>query len=58
VSLRKISQDAMKGVYRWVPQQDWNQDWTDHALYEKYGVTKEEIAFIDSMVRPLEKSDG
>lgn len=24
VSLRKISQDAMKGVYRWVPVQDWN----------------------------------
>jgi hypothetical protein len=25
----------MKGVYRWLPQQDWNQDWTDETLYKK-----------------------
>lgn len=54
VSLRKISQDAMKGVYRWVPQQDWSQEWTDEALYAKYGITDEEIAFIDSMIRPMD----
>jgi site-specific DNA-methyltransferase (adenine-specific) len=54
VSLRKISQDAMKGVYRWVPQQDWNQDWTDETLYKKYGITKDEIAFIDRMIRPMD----
>lgn len=53
VSLRKISQDAMKGVYRWLPQQDWNQEWTDEALYKKYGITKSEIAFINRMVRPI-----
>jgi site-specific DNA-methyltransferase (adenine-specific) len=57
VSLRKISQHAMKGVYHWVPQQDWNQDWTDEKLYKKYGVTKEEIAFIDSMIRPMGGDD-
>ena len=57
VSLRKISQHAMKGVYRWVPQQDWNQDWTDEALYKKYGITKDEITFIDSMIRPMGESD-
>ncbi len=54
VSLRKVSQDAMKGVYRWVPQQDWGQGWTDELLYEKYGITEDEIAFIDSMIRPME----
>lgn len=53
VSLRKISQHAMRGVYHWVPQQDWNEEWTDEKLYEKYGITAEEIAFIDSMVRPM-----
>lgn len=56
VSLRKISQHAMKGVYRWVPQQNWNQDWTDEALYKKYDITKDEVAFIESMIRPM--SDG
>jgi site-specific DNA-methyltransferase (adenine-specific) len=54
VSLRKISQDAMKGVYRWVPQQEWNQDWTDEALYARYGITEREIAFIESMIRPMD----
>lgn len=58
VSLRKISQDAMKGVYRWVPQQNWNEDWTDEALYKKYGITKAEIAFINRMVRPMGEGES
>lgn len=57
VSLRKISQDAMKGVYRWVPQQSWSQDWTDEVLYKKYSITKNEIAFINSMIRPMDEGD-
>ncbi len=57
VSLRKISQDAMKGVYRWVPQQDWSQDWTDETLYKKYGIAKNEIEFINGMVRPMGEGD-
>ena len=44
----------MKGVYRWVPQQDWGQNWTDETLYKKYGITKDEIAFIDRMIRPMD----
>lgn len=54
VSLRKISQHAMKGVYLWVPQQDWSTKWTDETLYKKYGITKDEIAFIDRMIRPMD----
>jgi site-specific DNA-methyltransferase (adenine-specific) len=54
VSLRKISQHAMRGVYHWVPQQDWTQEWTDKKLYQKYGITEEEVAFIDRMIRPME----
>ncbi|MHB1608416.1 MAG: Eco57I restriction-modification methylase domain-containing protein, partial [Acidiferrobacter thiooxydans] len=57
VSLRKISQHAMKGVYHWVPQQNWSQDWTDEGLYKKYGITKDEIAFINSMIRPMGEGD-
>jgi site-specific DNA-methyltransferase (adenine-specific) len=57
VSLRKISQHAMKGVYHWLPQQNWDQDWTDEMLYKKYGITKSEIAFINSMIRPMDDPD-
>ena len=56
VSLRKISQHAMRGVYRWVPQQDWDQEWTDELLYRKYEITKNEVEFINRMIRPM--SDG
>lgn len=57
VSLRKISQHAMKGVYRWVPQQDWSKDWTDEVLYKKYGITREEVAYISTMIRPMGEGD-
>ena len=54
VSLRKPSQDAPRGVYSWVPQQSWDQTWTDKELYDKYGITEEETAFIESVIRPME----
>lgn len=53
VSLRKISQDAMKSVYTWVPQQIWDHTWTDAELYKKYGITKEEQKYIESMVKEM-----
>jgi len=57
VSLRKITQDATHSTYHWVPMQKWNRTWTDAALYKKYGITKEESAFIESMIRPMGASD-
>lgn len=53
VSLRKPAQHVFRGMYRWVPIQSWDQGWTDAELYEKYGITKDEIAFIESMIRPM-----
>lgn len=57
LSLRKITQHAAKPVYAWVPQQSWDHFWTDAELYKKYKLTKEEIAFIERMIRPVTKSD-
>jgi site-specific DNA-methyltransferase (adenine-specific) len=54
VSLRKITQDALRGTYTWVPQQTWDRTWTDAELYRKYDLTDEEIAFIESMIRPMD----
>ncbi len=54
VSLIKNTQNAMKKVYSLVPLQDFTQEWTDEKLYKKYGLTKEEIDFIESMIRPME----
>lgn len=54
VSLRKPSQDAAKDVYAFVPDIPLDREWTDEKLYKKYGLTKDEIAFIESTVRPME----
>ena len=52
-SLRKITQDALTSTYTWVPMQAWNRTWTDEALYEKYGITKQEQAYIETQVRAM-----
>ena len=54
VSVRKITQDALKSTYTWVPKQTWDRNWTDVDLYRKYGITDEEIAYIESMIRPMD----
>ncbi len=54
VFLKKITQDATARVYQLVPMQDFSKPWTDEELYAKYGLTDEEIAFIESMVKPME----
>ncbi len=57
VSLRKITQDALRSTYTWVPKQSWDMVWTDDLLHEKYGITKDEVAFIESMIRSMGESD-
>lgn len=54
VSIKKKTQDASRDVYQFVPLQDFSHPWTDEMLYKKYGLTQEEIAFIESMIRPME----
>ncbi|MBR1668057.1 MAG: Eco57I restriction-modification methylase domain-containing protein [Bacteroidaceae bacterium] len=43
-----------KFVFWVVPLQDFSHPWTDEMLYKKYGLTDDEIAFIESMIRPME----
>ena len=54
ILLMKNTQNAARGVYEFVPIQDFTQEWTDEKLYKKYGLTKEEIEFIESMIKPME----
>jgi site-specific DNA-methyltransferase (adenine-specific) len=53
VSLRKITQDATKSTYNWVPIQSWDRAWTDEELYEKYGITPDEQRYIESQIKPV-----
>jgi site-specific DNA-methyltransferase (adenine-specific) len=43
-----------KDSFRFVPLQDFSRPWTDADLYAKYGLTDDEIAFIESMIKPME----
>ena len=62
-SLGKASQDATSKTFRFVPLQNFTSksdiDWKksisdiDRQLYKKYKLSKEEIEFIESMIKPM-----
>ena len=54
ISSIKITQDAASGVYHYVPKLDFHESWTDEKLYAKYGITPEEQAYIESLIKPME----
>lgn len=54
ILLHKPSQNTTRNVYTFVPTQDWSVPWTDDLLRERYGITNEEMAFIDKVVRSME----
>jgi len=56
ILLHKPSQDTTRKVYTFVPIQEWTRQWTDEDLYAKYGISADEIAFIEKVVRPMDLS--
>ena len=50
----KGTMQVSKSVFGLIPLQDFSHPWTDEMLYQKYALTDEEIAFIESMIRPME----
>ena len=57
VSLIKNTQNISKGSFAFVPVQDLSHSWTDELLYKKYKISKEEVAFIESMIKPMGGND-
>lgn len=63
VSIKKNTQHSFAQVYQLVPLQDFTDksdiDWTqsvadiDRQLYRKYDLSDDEIAFIESMIKPM-----
>jgi len=62
VSQFMYSHHITKDSYQFVPNQDFSGPWTDEKLHKKYRLNEDEIAFIDSMIRPMDvtknDSDG
>jgi site-specific DNA-methyltransferase (adenine-specific) len=50
--LMKISHHVTAKVYQYVPLQNFDEPWNDEKLYKKYNLSKEEISFIESLIRP------
>lgn len=63
-SLAKASQDATAKTYKFVPLQDFSSasdiDWSksipeiDKQLYKKYKLSKDEVNFIEKMIKPMD----
>ena len=56
--LAMSSINLSKNVFVFVPVQDFTKPWTDKKLYKKYGLSNDEIAFIESVIKPMESDEG
>ena len=57
MSLFMYSHGITKDTYAFIPILDMTKRWTDEKLYKRYGLSQEDIAFIESKIRPMEASD-
>jgi len=51
------SHHITKDSYAFVPILNMDTHWTDEMLYRRYGLTEEEINFIESKIRPMEPNN-
>ena len=54
IAMATSTQQMSKANFRFVPLQDFSKPWTDEELYKKYNLTEDEIAFVESMIKPME----
>lgn len=47
-----------KTSFTFVPILDFSKPWNDEELYKKYNLTDDEIAFIESMIKPMDLNGG
>lgn len=57
IHLRKVTQDNKPATFAFVPDLRMDRAWTDADLYDRYGLTDNEIAFIESQVKEMPTPD-
>lgn len=57
MSLFMYSHGITKDTFEFVPILDMTKRWTDEKLYKRYELGKEEIAFIESKIRPMDEGE-
>ena len=58
VSIKKKTQNGARGVYQFVPLQNFNESWSDEKLYLKYGLSKDEINLIENTISSMDNDTG
>jgi site-specific DNA-methyltransferase (adenine-specific) len=58
LSLTLSSMHIAQNNFSFVPFLNFSEHWTDEKLYAKYGLTQDEIDFIESMIRPMDISSN
>ncbi|MTD46410.1 hypothetical protein GKE82_19490 [Conexibacter sp. W3-3-2] len=58
VHQRKASQDVTGDRFQFVPDLPMDRMWTDEALYDRYELTDDERAFVDSQIKPMAASEA
>lgn len=54
VSTILLTQNITKGKFIFVPDLPMSERWDDENLYKKYNLNREEIEFIEQLIRPME----
>ena len=57
LSLQKNTQNITKEKFSFIPAISMSKPWSDSELYKEFGITDEEIQYIESMVRSMDKAE-
>jgi len=57
MSLFMYSHGITRDTFAFIPILDMTKLWTDEKLYKRYGLTKDDIAFIELKIRPMEANN-
>lgn len=49
---RKSTQHVTPERFRFVPELDMSRRWTDEDLYKRFGLSQEEIAYVETTIKP------
>lgn len=58
VSAILLTQNITRSSFAFVPAQDFSRPWSDEDLYAKYDLSEDEIALIESQIKPMELGDA
>ena len=53
VAMVTATQHLSKANFRYVPILEFSKLWTDEELYKKYGLSEDEVLFIESMIKSM-----